>query len=177
VTKLQLWPTAHGLLDEVVAWYEDHPAELALPDRRAVVPGAPGVIAWDCEQVTVALANITVGGLNAQSVAMPRAGAPAGVGLPRIATWSVQVVRCTPESGEDATPPSAAELEVAGGRALSDAGLLSECMMSLATLAPGSRVWLPVGSTINAGAVTPLGPEGGFHAVEAAVSISAMEVA
>lgn len=174
MTKLLLAHVAAGLLTEVVNHYGDHGA--TLPDRQVVVPGAPGLIAWDCEQVTVGLTAVTVGQAGSQLNLLPQSGSPAGVALGRLATWSVQVVRCSPTPAEDGTPPTVAELAEAGLVGLDDAGLLSECMVEVASLSPGSRPWLPIGAGINAGQVTALGPDGGFQGMEAIVTISAMEV-
>jgi hypothetical protein len=173
VSKLLLRPVAQGLLAVVVDHYAD--AGVALPERRVIVPGAPGVVAWDCEQVTLALANIaTQSGVGNRISLVPQTGGPASVGLARLATWAIQVVRCTPTSDDDGNPPSADKLDEAAAMALDDAGLLSQCLVELASLTPGTRPWLPIGAVINAGQVTPLGPEGGFQGIEATASISAM---
>jgi hypothetical protein len=173
VSRLLLAGQAQGLLDEVVAFYAANGA--TLPDVQAVVPGSPGNVAWDCEQVTVALAGITTGS-GQGALPLPQHGAPAGVALPRMATWSIQVVRCSPTPDEEGQPPGATELAAAGALALADGGLLSQCLVELAALQPGARLWLPIGGVINAGAVTSLGPDGGFQAMEATVTLSALEV-
>jgi hypothetical protein len=171
---LLLAPQAEGLLAEVV----DYAAANArkLPERRVIIPGLPSAVAWDCQQVTVGLANLTTATASGQSMSMPQIGPAAGVGLIRYATWSVQVVRCTPQMDEAGNPPSAEELAVAGLLCLDDAGWLSQCFSLLAASGnDGSRGWLPPGGTINAGAVTTLGPEGPYFATEAAVTMTAME--
>jgi hypothetical protein len=149
---------------------------ISLPERRGLAPGSPGEIAWDCEQVVVALATLTPSAGGGVANLLPQAGSPAGVGLVRLATWSIQIVRCTPEQDDDGNPPDATTLAVAGQAQLDDIGALSQCLTDLAGATPGSVAWLPAGTVINAGGVTTLGPAGGFHGVEATVSISAMEV-
>jgi hypothetical protein len=172
VTPLVLAPTAQGLLDWVETSYAN--ASRALPERKVIVPGAPGVIAWDCEQLTVALASITTGGTVASVNILPQIGSGAGVGLLRQATWSIQVVRCSATTADDGAPPSVAELDAAAMTQLDDAGMLSQALVNLvsAQLRPE---WLPPGAVVNAGQVATLGPEGGFQAVEATVTLSAMQ--
>ena len=172
MSKLALMGQAQGLLDEVVAHYED--AGVALPERRYVAPGEPGSTVWDCEQVTVTLASVGTNTSTAQTVAMPMVGTPAGVGLVRFATWAIQVVRCSPTFEGDGDPPDVTELLAAAAAGLDDAGHMSQLLVEVASLPMGSRSWLPIGSTINAGAVAPIGPEGGFQAVEATVAVSIM---
>jgi hypothetical protein len=169
---LQLAPTGQGLLDWVETSYAN--AGRTLPERRVLVPGAPGVIAWDCEQLTVALASITTGGTVASVNILPQLGSGAGVGLLRQATWAIQVVRCSPTPDEDGNPPSVDELTAAADLQLDDAGMLSQALVNLvaAQLHPE---WLPPGGVVNAGQVATLGPEGGFQAVEASLTLSAMQ--
>ena len=170
-----LAPTALGLLAAVEAYYGGRGVDL--PERRIPVPGAPGVVAWDCEQVTVCLGAVATPGTpsGGGGPITPQLGSVAGMGLVRLATWAVCIVRCTPTMGDDGEPPPAEELGAAGLAMLDDVGLLSQCMSLLAGSPPGSYDWLPIGGTINAGSVTTLGPEGRFAAVEASVTISAME--
>jgi hypothetical protein len=171
---LLLRPQAEGLLAEVVAFYDANDVEL--PDRRIIAPGAPGQIAWDCDQVSVALAGVTTGSAAGQVNVAPQLGAMAGVGLPRFATWSVQVIRCTPNPDEDGNPPPAEKLNAAGAWGLVDVGLLSQCFVLMAATAISTqRDWLPIGGTINAGQVASLGPQGGYHGYEALVTLTAME--
>lgn len=174
MTKLLLAAMAAGLLDEVENHYAD--AGAALPDRRLIAPGAPGQVAWDCEQLTIALASINPGTGGGNVNLLPQQGSPAGVGLTRLATWAIQVVRCSPTQDDEGNPPLAAAIGTAGLASLEDAGLMSQCLVELAALTPGIREWLPIGAVINAGMVSTLGPDGGFQAVEATVTISAMEV-
>jgi hypothetical protein len=174
VSKLLLRPVADGLLAAVVAAFDT--AGIELPERRAVVAGNPGLIAWDCEQLTVALAGISTGGGAGAITLMPQSGSPAGMALTRLATWSVQIVRCAPTSDEDGNPPSVELLEAAAATALDDAGVLSQCLTVLASATPGSVNWLPIGSVINAGAITSLGPDT-HQGIEALVTVSVMEVA
>lgn len=175
MSELQLRDTAEGLLDWVTAWYEQ--ANVPLPLRGVVVPGAPGQIAWDCEQVTVALSTITTGSGTGQVNVTPQLGTNAGMGLIRYATWAVQVVRCSPTPDDEGNPPSVDQLDGAAQSSLTDAGLLSQAMIGLASQSPGSIDWLPIGGVVNAGQVGTLGPEGGFQAVEATLTLTAMELA
>lgn len=172
---LHLTQQAEGVLAELVNWYDDR--GWTLPGRRAIIPGAPGVVAWDCEQVTVALGSLTTATASGQSLAMPALGPMAGVGLVRYATWAVSVVRRIPGMTEDGDPPDTSELTDAGVGMLLDAGRISQCFANLAATAnDGTRDWLPLGGQVNAGAIATLGPEGDFAAVEAAVTLTAMEV-
>jgi hypothetical protein len=170
--KLSIAPIARGLLTEVINHYED--AGVDLPGRRCLVPGAPGAVAWDCEQVTLALAQLSVDTGGNQASLLPQTGSAAGVVLTRLATFAIQVVRCSPNSDEDATPPEPQVIEDAALLAYEDVGQLSQLLVEVAALTPGTRDWLPIGARINAGQVTSLGPEGGLQAVEAIITVSAM---
>jgi hypothetical protein len=172
VSKLAVAPIARGLLTEVVNHYAD--AAVALPERRCLVPGAPGAVAWDCEQVTLALAQLSVDTGGNQASLLPMAGSAAGVMLTRLATFAIQVVRCSPVSDDEGTPPAPELLETAALTAYDDVGMLSQLLVEVAALVPGTRSWLPIGSRVNAGQVASLGPEGGMQAVEATVTVSAM---
>lgn len=172
MTRLALQAVADGLMTEVVNHYTDSGVEL--PERRLLVPGAPGMVAWDCEQLTVALASVNVGGGGNAPNLLPMTGSPAGVMLVRLATFAIQVVRCSPTSSDDGNPPAAGSLTEAALAGFDDAGDLSQLLVEVAALSPGTRDWLPIGATINAGTVTSLGPDGGFQATEATVTVSAM---
>lgn len=174
MSRLQLQPVADGLM----AWVVDAFAAegVNLPERRTLAPGSPGEIAWDCEQVALALATLTPSGGGGVANLLPQAGSPAGVGLVRLATWSIQVVRCTPEPDEDGNPPDVGQLAAAGAAQLADIGVLSQCLAGLASSTPGTVAWLQPGTVINAGGVATLGPAGGFHGAEATVSISTLAV-
>lgn len=170
-TRLVLEAQATGLLDALVAYFGA--AGVELPTRRYVAPGAPGLIAWDCDQVVVSLAQVGLGTAEDSGLRTPQYGAPAGL-LVRFAQWSIQIVRCTPVSDDSGDPPSAEEIQDAGLAALVDAGLLSQFVTNTAEKTPD---WLGPGGEARAGTVVSLGPTGRYHGYESTLTFSAMNVA
>jgi hypothetical protein len=161
---------ASGLLEALVAHWSA--AGVSLPARRVIAPGAPGLIAWDCEQVVLSLGQILLGTAEDSVSASAQLGAAAS-NVTRAAQWSIQVVRCTPEQDDAGEPPAVEVLTEAGLAALVDAGLLSQFVTNLATWPPD---WIPPGGRVRGGGVTSLGPQGGYHGFEATLTLPALEV-
>lgn len=157
--------------DELLAAVEQHfsAAEVPLPERRCLVPGAPRDFAWDCEQVTVSLQGIGWGPATASAPTAPRTGTPASVMSVRHAVLAVQIVRCTPQMTDGGHPPEAEELDTAGRDFMRDAGLLSQ---SLVTYVSQAAKRLERVASVEAGAVEPIGPSGTHHGVEATLAIT-----
>lgn len=173
-TGLDLLPIGTGILTDVGAFFAGNNVEL--PTRRYLAPGAPGLIAWDCEQLMVCLAAIQWG-INDDAVQpAPQIGAGAGIYEIRAAQWSVQLVRCTPSMGEDAEPPAASVIHASGVGFLMDAGMLSQCLVNLAAF-PGEHSWMPAGALAKAGSVVALGPQGNFHGFEGSFTITVTDLA
>jgi hypothetical protein len=172
-TGLRLVPIAQGILDDVADYFTANAVEL--PTRRCIAPGAPGLIAWDCEQVVVALASVTwgIGEDAAQSV--PQVGVAAGVMEVRYAQWSVQIVRCTPQMDEEGNPPPVETIQLAGEQALADAGILSQFLVHCVAF-PQLHEWVPAGALAKAGNVVSLGPSGPHHGFEGSLSVTATEL-
>jgi hypothetical protein len=147
-------------------------AGVALPDRRILVPGDSRSFAWDCEQLAVSLAGIGWGQALDAAPVTPRAGSPASVISIRHAVIVATLIRCTP-NGRNGKPPDPAELFDAGQRFMRDAGLLSQSMV---TLCARLRHSLPREASVQPGAVEPIGPEGGYHAAETTLTITAGEL-
>jgi hypothetical protein len=155
--------TAQALLDAVVATYDD--AGVDLPDRQRVTAGDARTIAWDCEQVTVALVQLlpAQSGQPAQTTYTGRA--TAGTRLMRSALWEVQVVRCHPED-----PDQPAELEAAGREAMDDAALIAASIVRAIRDGIGGEH-----TTAAPAEVAPLGPAGGFVATYGRLTTSVLE--
>lgn len=153
----------------------DHFAEAGvdLPERQYIAPGGPRDVAWDCPQFTVALGGIGWGQAIDASQPSPRAGLPMSVAAMRHAVFAIQIVRCTPVAPPRQSFPSVAELHAAGNEFLRDAGLLSQ---ALVTLVAQLRQSLSRESLAQAGAVEPIGPDGGFHAVESTIMITSADL-
>ena len=148
----------------------------ALPDRRFIAPGNPQLVAWDCEQLVVALTGIGIGPAPDAPVQSPRQGGPISAFNVRHAIFSIQLVRCTPTVGEGSNDafPAAAAIDAAGEQSMRDAGLLSDAVVLMCSQLSGQ---LPPGSHVQAGLTSSLGPEGGYHANEATVAVTAMRLA
>lgn len=162
---------ARKFLDGVVDHFAT--AGVELPDRRFLAAGNPQLIAWDCEQLFVALTGLGIGPAPDSPVQSPRAGGPIGAFNVRHAIFSIQLVRCTPTvaDGSDQPFPSAAEIDAAGERSINDAGLLSDAVVRMC-----SQLQQELGRnhSVQAGLTSSLGPEGGYHANEATVAITAL---
>lgn len=167
---------AVDLLDAVVRHFASAPPGNELPARRLVVPGESRAFAWDCEQLTVALVGIGWGPADDSGPIAPRSGNPASVSGVRHAVFAVQLVRCTPSQTERVKGteyPSRDALHAAGLQSMRDTGLLSQAITEYVTgYAPRS----PLGVSCKAGVAEPIGPTGGFHAVESTLVISVGEL-
>jgi hypothetical protein len=173
-TGLELVAIGAGILADVRSFFAGN--NVALPDRYYLAPGAPGLIAWDCEQLVVSLAAIQWG-INEDAVQpAPQVGAGAGVFEIRAAQWSVQLVRCTPGMGDDGVPPAPAAIQTAGEGFLLDAGMLSQCLVNLAAF-PANHAWMPVGALVKAGNVVALGPSGQYHGFEGTFTVTVTDLA
>jgi len=172
-TGLDLLSLGAGILADVQAFFAGN--SVTLPARCYLAPGAPGLIAWDCEQLVVALGSVRWG-INEDAVQPAQeTGGPSGIFQVRSAQWSVQLVRCTP-TGQDETPPAPELIQAAGELAVADAGMLSQCLVNWASF-PGNHSWVPLGALVKAGDVVSLGPQGGFHGFEGSFTITATGLA
>lgn len=164
---------AEKLLAAVEQHYAAAGAQHALPDRRGVIPGEPRGIAWDCEQLTVTLAGIGWGNAQDGSPSSPQAGNAASVISVRHAVYAVTLVRCTPVSGRNGQPPTMDALQAAGLLYMRDAGLLSQALVEFASKL---RQQLPREARVQPGIVDPVGPLGGFHALETTLAVTAAKL-
>lgn len=158
------------VFDSVCAHYDAHP-ELNLPARRTIAPGEARSIAWDGEQMVLTFSGVGygaapgVGGINPR-----RQGNPiSSMGL-RHVVFTVQVVRCVPESQDGSTPPSTEALRGSALQLMTDAGNLSQALVDVCTRVQGG---LPPGTQCQAGAVEVLGPAGAFAGVEGSIAVTA----
>jgi hypothetical protein len=168
--RLVLEGQASGLLFALVDYFAA--AGVALPERRYVAPGTPGLIAWDCEQVVISLSQVGLGAAEDYAMRTPQMGSPAGL-LVRYASWSIQLVRCTPTQDDEGNPPPAEDIAAAGLASLVDVGLLSQFVTNTGENPP---FWADGPGNVRGGAVVPIGPAGNYHGYEATVTLSAMSV-
>lgn len=144
---------------------------LELPVRRYIAAGDPLSIAWDCEQLVVALQGIGWGQAEDLSVATPKVASQFAVSAVRHAVFSIQLIRCNPSVGKNGLP-SPDDVHAAGLQAMRDAGQLSQALVWLV-----SHLELGPDGIAQAGAITPQGPSGGYHGMEGTLSITAGELA
>jgi len=159
------------ILAAVVAHFaaSTNPNDVDLPGRRYVGAGDPLAVAWDCEQLTVTMQGVTTGAAVDARPLSPRSGTPAGVSLVRSVTYVVSLVRCHPVQDDSGNPPPVAALEAAGVVFARDMGLLSQALVELVSQL---RENLPVGQTVQAGEVAPVGPDGQFVALVAPIAFT-----
>lgn len=173
-TGLELLSIGAGILADVRAFFASNNVDL--PDRYYLAPGAPGLIAWDCEQLVVSLAGVLWGINEDATQPIPQVGGGAGIFEIRHAQWSVQLVRCTPAMSDGGDPPAPASIQAAGELFVTDAGMLSQYLVNLASF-PQSHSWLPVGALAKAGNVVALGPSGQYHGFEGTFTVTVTELA
>jgi hypothetical protein len=172
---LALREVSSTLLDAVVEHFAANGTigDRPLPDRRLVVAGSSSEVAWDCEQLTVALAAVGWGSSPEMGQGTVPFGTAAGAMAVRYVLYSVQLVRCTPVPDEDGEPPSAEELMAAGLSFQRDAGLLSQALVMAASRL---RPHLPRGAVVQAGAIQPVGPQGEYVGMEGEFIVSVTEL-
>lgn len=171
MTALAVRPIAEALLAHVVAYYAADGA--ALPTRQHVSAGDPRLAVWECEQVTVSCGGIGLGASPSTGPSTPRVAGHGSMNLNlRYTLIVVQIVRCYPAPDDAGNPPPVADLHAAGLQHLDDQGRLSQAMQSFAA-APVVDGVPYVGANVEAGAVEPVGPDGGYVAAEASLILTA----
>jgi hypothetical protein len=168
-TGLDLAPWPTHILDYLRTFFAAN--NVALPDLQRIVPGQLSLDAWDCEQLAVGCAGIgDAAGAQGTTSAQPRAGTPYSAMTARQVVYGVQLVRCIGGCSGPFSPDSEV-IGAAGMQQLADMGILSQAMANLASSPPS---WHPKEVNISAGDVAPLGPSGGYWAVETNVTFSIM---
>lgn len=170
---LAIGPIAQAILATIESHYAAA-SGIDLPDRRIIAPGAPEAIAWDCAQVVVCLSSVESGDAPGEGVTAKAVGNPTSATGTRHATFGVQVVRRSPESHDGHTPPPPDDMTAAGLILMRDAGLLSQALIDVATVI---RDAIPAGSKVRTGAVTVMGPDGGYTAVQGSLAVTVLTLA
>jgi hypothetical protein len=174
-TGIELIAVAQGILAAVVNYFTAN--GVPLPDRQYIAAGSPQVIAWDCEQLVVSLADIGWGRSVDATQLSPSFGKQAGINAMRHATFAIQLVRATPvvqDGAEAPILPSVQAMADAGQTFLVDAGLLSQALVNFVAFPNGV---LPIGCNVQAGAIQPIGPEGGLVGLEGSLVMTAATLA
>ncbi|HEY2101512.1 MAG TPA: hypothetical protein VGH72_33950 [Pseudonocardia sp.] len=156
-TGIDLATVANALLSDTVAFFAQN--GIQLPKRQYVGAGSPADIAWDCEQLVVALASVGWGRSVDATQLSPSFGKVASVNAMRHAEISIALVRKTPVISGRGVVPTPDELNKAGQQFLLDAGTLSQAMVNFVSF---ENPAIPDGCNVQAGSVQPFGPEGGY---------------
>lgn len=173
---LSIRAMAESVLGAIVDHYAATAPAVLLPERQYVAPGSPDQIAWDCEQLVVAVAGVGWGQAPAASQSpSPKIGTHVSVTALRHVIFDVSLVRCTPSDGDpDTGLPHAADIHAAGLAYMTDMGLMSQALVvACATVRSG----LDRSGLVEPGAVNPSGPSGGFHGMSAQIAITAGQLA
>lgn len=169
---LRIAEVARVLLDQVSSYFDAADFD-DTPMRRILAAGDPQSIAWDCEQIVVSLAGVGWGWAVDLSSQSPKVAAHMNVAGMRHAVYSVQVVMCQPKGGQrTGGKPDDSAIDDAGYRFMRAAGILSQALVSTVTtlkLGPDGHA--------QAGAIEPLGPDGGYAAIEGTLSITSGDLA
>lgn len=128
-------------------------ADVDLPDRRTVIPGATSV--WDCEQATVSVVRVAVGIPGRELGAQIRNCPPL-----RFTTLRIEIVRCTPTQDDQGDPPTAQALDASARQLLRDMDVMDRTARTWQGLAEFGGPGVPIAM---AGAV-PVEPQGGLAA-------------
>lgn len=156
-----------AFLAYVAAYMEQ--SGVAIPTRRYVGGGTPADVPWDCEQITCTLAEVGWGRSRDATQLSPAFGKQASVDAMRHATYALTLVRCYPTIDDRGRLPTIEALEAAGEQQMIDAGLLSQAGVNFVAF-PNEAI--PPGSNVQAGAVQPIGPSGGFLGLELALTLT-----
>lgn len=167
-TGIDILTIAKGALAEIQTFYALNGVDL--PERQAIVAGEPTVVAWDCEQLIVAMASIGWGRSVDATQLSPQFGKAASVDAMRHAEINIQLVRKTPTITDGGQLPPAAALEAAGEQYLVDAGMLSQALVNFVAF-PNDVI--PPGCNVQAGAVQPVGPLGDLVGLSVGLIITA----
>lgn len=159
---------AEGVIPALVAYFANHSVDL--PTRRRIVPGQLSLDAWDCEQVSVGFAGITDPARQGTVAGGPRTGTPFSALKQRQAAYGIQIVHCIPPCDGFMTTDTD-EFGIAGRQMLTESALLSQFMVDAASSPP---TFHPEGVAVETGDVTPLGPSGGYYAIEASIIFTVM---
>jgi hypothetical protein len=171
-TGPDLLPFARNIIAYLESFFTQN--NVALPALRRLVPGQLQLDAWDCEQLAVGCAGITdAAARQGASSVSPRVGTPYSALATRQVTYGIQLVRCVGQCGTVYAPASE-EIDTAGEQQLVDMALLSQALVNLASSPPD---WAPKDGNAETGNVAPLGPEGGYYAIEGGVTYSVMALA
>jgi hypothetical protein len=145
---LNILELMNGVLQRVVSTFNSY--NVPLPSRQYWTVGQQAV---DCEQLTVTLIQIYLGGPGDQ------ASSPQRCTQPRTAVMTVSVSREIPVVGQNGRPPSADKLEQAAQISAIDAYIL---MLSINLF----DMWEPGGFGVGVIATADIPPpEGGFQTV------------
>lgn len=155
----------------VVAYFAQ--AGVALPSRQYLAAGTSQTVAWDCEQVTMCLDNLGWGRSRDVTQLSPSFGKAASVGAERHGEWTLTIVRCHPAIEESGQLPTVDELEAAAELNWKDMSLLSQALVNFVAF-PNDAV--PIGGSVQAGAVSAVGPEGGYIGVNGTLTITTSQL-
>lgn len=157
------------VFDAVVDGFEA--SGVTLPARRVMAPGAPEQVAWDCEQLVCTMSGIGIGSAPGVNTGPRQVGPQMSAMALRHVVFTFQLVRCEPKPQGNGTKPPAPTVISAAARDLwRDAGLLSHALVRVGTTISKG---LPRGTQVEAGAVTPVGPEGGYVGLQTSITVTA----
>lgn len=118
----RLYGIARVVLDTVAAGLNAAGGSHVAPSRQYVADG--NMVAWDCEQLVVAVDSTQNHAGNAAVESVDLAFAMAA----RSATLGVWLVRCCPTVEDDGEPPAAAEIEASAQTVLADPMIMLDCL-------------------------------------------------
>ena len=166
---LDLPTVATTVLNAVTAHFAAGGVEL--PSRQSIAAGSPNEIAWDCEQLTVALQGVGWGQAEEAFSQNVQTGTGMSAQGSRHAVILVGLVRCTPTLSSDGNPPTPEQITSGGLAFFKDAGMLSQALVT-ACADLKNAVAMGRGNVARSGLIDPIGPSGGFVGMVGSIYIS-----
>ena len=170
-TGLDLSTLPQAILVAVQGYFAANGVDL--PTRQYITAGDPNLVAWDCEQLVVCLADLGWGRAADATQLSPSFGKTASVNAMRHATYSVLLTRCVPGITDGGDVPENDQLTQSGLAVMTDAGLLSQCLVNFVAF---HNAAMSTGANVQAGQVQMIGPSGGLVGCSGALISTAGEL-
>lgn len=159
---------ARDILDHVIGHFVSSGRDL--PERQYVSGGEPTAVAWDCEQLTIAVTGIGWGVAEESYPVTMQGNNNRGLAQ-RHVVYAIELVRCVPDTSTIRNgTPDMDTLNMWGMGILRDMGLLSQATVAY------SNTLRQAGAVVRPGIVSPVGPSGGFVGSVCEYYVSSMDL-
>jgi hypothetical protein len=164
-----------ALLAYVVSYFGQ--AGVLLPTRQMMVAGPSVNTSFDCEQLTVTLDTLGWGRARDATQLSPTFGKQASIDAQRHGEWVVTLVRCWPTGDDEGNLVDPDTLEEAAEGIARDTGLLSQALVNFVAFQEFNvDAPIPPGGSVQAGAVSFVGPSGGYIGINGSLVSTVAEL-